>query len=65
MTFILFMLNRDIIEHVCFLQSVTLDICFDNRSRYVIATLQRKKKRKIFRLAVNMLQSMYALKKHN
>jgi hypothetical protein len=52
------MFNRDIIEHVCFQQRVPLDIC-----------KERKKKKKLlalnFRLAVNMLQLIYTLKKHN
>jgi hypothetical protein len=59
------MFNRDIIEHVCFQQRVPLDICFENRNRlsysifYVIFSALN------FRLAVNMLQLIYALKKHN
>jgi hypothetical protein len=61
------MFNRDITEHVCFLQKVSLDTCFENRNR---KTLLRKKKERFFlavnfRLAVNMLQLIYALKKHN
>jgi hypothetical protein len=59
------MFNRDIIEHVCFQQRVPLDICFENRNRYVILFLmenvakKEKKERFLalnFRLAVNMLQ---------
>jgi hypothetical protein len=69
------MFNRNIIKHVCFQQRVPLDICFENRNRYVILFFdvkhckERKKKKKFlaqnFRLAVNMLQLIYALKKHN
>jgi hypothetical protein len=66
--------NRNIIEHVCFQQRVALDICFDNRNRFVILFLKeniakKEKKERFsalnFRLAVNMLQLIYALKKHN
>jgi hypothetical protein len=51
------------------------DICFEKRNRYVILFFDVKhcKERKTrniflalnFRLAVNMLQLIYALKKHN
>jgi hypothetical protein len=67
------MFNRDIIEHVCFQQRVPLDICFENRNRFVIPFLdvkhckETKKKKKFltlnFRLAVNMLQLIYTLKR--
>jgi hypothetical protein len=66
------MFNRDIIEHVCFQQRVPLDICFENRNRHSIFNVkhckERNKKEVLalnFRLAVNMLQLIYALKKHN
>jgi hypothetical protein len=65
------MFNRDIIKHVCFQQRVPLDICFENRNRYVILFLMQniaekeKKERFLARLAVNILQLIYALKKHN
>jgi hypothetical protein len=75
----LFMFNRDIIEHVCFQQRVPfVEGCpsiFASRIEIVklfyfkCKTLQRKKKKVFlalnFRLAVNMLQLIYALKKHN
>jgi hypothetical protein len=68
------MFNRDIIEHVRFQQRVPLDICFENRNRQVILFLMqnigKKEKKKDFsalnfRLAVNTLQLLYALKKQN
>jgi hypothetical protein len=33
------MFNRDINEYVCFQNRVPLDICFENRNRYVILFL--------------------------
>jgi hypothetical protein len=61
--------------NVSFQQRVPLDICLENRNRYVILFLdvkhcKERKKKKYFlalnyRLAVNMLQLTYALKKHN
>jgi hypothetical protein len=64
------MFNRDIIEHVCFQERVLLDICFENKNRFNVKHRKERKKKEIFltlnfRLAVNMLQLIYALKKHN
>jgi hypothetical protein len=65
------MFNRDIIEHVCFQQRVPLDICFENKNLffYSIFNLKHCKERKKrdslalnFRLAVNMLQLIHAVK---
>jgi hypothetical protein len=61
------MFNRDIIEHVCFQQRVPLDICFETRNRLVILKHCKERKKESFlalnfRLAVNMLQLIYALK---
>jgi hypothetical protein len=68
------MFNRDIIAHGSFQQRVALDICFEHRNRLVILFLmeniaKKEKKERFFfllnfRLAVNMLQLIYALKKH-
>jgi hypothetical protein len=67
------MFNRDIIAHGSFQQRVELDICFEHRNRLVILFLMeniaKKEKKKDFfsqnfRLGVNMLQLIYALKKH-
>jgi hypothetical protein len=68
------MFNQDIVEHDCFQQRVCLDICFENKNCQVILFLMqniaKKEKKKDFlgcnfRLAVNMLQLIYALKKHH
>jgi hypothetical protein len=64
------MFNRDIIEQVCFQQKVSLDICFENRDNiFNVKNCKERKKERFFalnfRLAVNMLQLIYALKKHN
>jgi hypothetical protein len=68
------MFNRDIIEQVWFQQRVPLDICFKNRNRSVILffikNIAKKEKKKgffgsKFKLAVNMLQLIHAVKKHN
>jgi hypothetical protein len=61
------------VEHVCFQQRVPLDICLEKTLHYSIFNVKHckeRKKKKIFlavnfRLAVNMLQLIYALKKHN
>jgi hypothetical protein len=67
------MFNRDTIAHGSFQQRVALNICFEHRNRLVILFLMeniaKKEKKKDFfslnfRLGVNMLQLIYALKKH-
>jgi hypothetical protein len=59
------MFNRDITEHVRFQQRVPLD----SYSIFNVKHCKEKKKKDFFalnfRLAVNMLQLIYALKKHN
>jgi hypothetical protein len=51
------MFNRHIIEHVCFQQRASLDICFENRNRYLFYFLckeiaRKKENRNFFMLAV-------------
>jgi hypothetical protein len=45
------MFNRHMIEHGCFQQRVPLDICFENRNRYVILPGDQEG---LFKLAVQL-----------
>jgi hypothetical protein len=67
------MFNRDTIKHVCFQQRVPLEYLLREQEslRYSIFDVKHCKERKErilalnFRLAVNMVQLIYALKNHN